>query len=472
MGQRPRQRGARPARPRRRRARPSARWPRSGWPAMRTTGRKTLSGGEAQRAALARALVREPDAAAARRAVRRARRADPHPDARASCSELCAPPPARRSCSSPTTSTRRSLLADRVLVLTDGVHLARRPVDVPSPRASRATRRVRRPALRLLAELGVDETPTSTWPTPTSVTTSTTSQATATTIPSPRPPMTITDIPHRIALDVTPLSGTIGAEIRGVDLPPLDDDDVAAIRAAWLERKVVFFPGQHLDARPSTSRSRARFGEPTEGHPVIPGIDEHPEVFEIDYTAGPRSSYAQLRRRQHARSTRRPLAHRRHVREAPAARLDPAAPSSSPTPAATRCSRTSRRAFEALSPALQDFLSTLTAVHDGAGPVPADPRSRSGEGQWEGETFTEPRARRAPGRAHPPRDRRAGRCSSTPGSRRTSRSSTAPRATRCSASSTQHAVEPEYVVRYHWTRRRPRLLGQPRDPALGRRRLR
>ena len=68
---------------------------------------KTLSGGEAQRAALARALVREPRAAAARRAVRRARRADPDPHARpraASCAPATTPP----CCSSPTTSTRPS----------------------------------------------------------------------------------------------------------------------------------------------------------------------------------------------------------------------------------------------------------------------------------------------------------------------------------------------------------------------------
>ena len=43
---------------------------------------KTLSGGEAQRVALARALVRRAGPAAARRAVRSARRADPDPDAR------------------------------------------------------------------------------------------------------------------------------------------------------------------------------------------------------------------------------------------------------------------------------------------------------------------------------------------------------------------------------------------------------
>ena len=37
-----------------------------------------------------------------------------------------------------------------------------------------------------------------------------------------------------VALDVTPLSAHIGAELRGLDLRSLSDAEVAAIRAAWL----------------------------------------------------------------------------------------------------------------------------------------------------------------------------------------------------------------------------------------------
>ena len=58
---------------------------------------RTLSGGEAQRVALARALVREPAAAAPRRAVRCPRRADPHPHARPAAGALRPPPPRRRA---------------------------------------------------------------------------------------------------------------------------------------------------------------------------------------------------------------------------------------------------------------------------------------------------------------------------------------------------------------------------------------
>ena len=57
----------------------------------------------------------------------------------------------------------------------------------------------------------------------------------------------MTAIDQAVALDVVPLSGTIGAEIRGVDIRDLDQSTVDAIRQVWLDRKVVFFPGQHLD---------------------------------------------------------------------------------------------------------------------------------------------------------------------------------------------------------------------------------
>src|SRR4051812_7202345 len=51
----------------------------------------------------------------------------------------------------------------------------------------------------------------------------------------------------KLLLDVRPLTPTIGAEVRGVDLSAeLDDDTVAALRALWLDRLVLFFPEQQL----------------------------------------------------------------------------------------------------------------------------------------------------------------------------------------------------------------------------------
>ncbi|MFF3409352.1 TauD/TfdA dioxygenase family protein [Streptomyces sp. NPDC002742] len=63
-------------------------------------------------------------------------------------------------------------------------------------------------------------------------------------------------------LEVRPATGHIGAEITGVDLAePLTNETVAAIRAAVLRWKVVFFRGQRLDHASHAAFAR-RFGTP------------------------------------------------------------------------------------------------------------------------------------------------------------------------------------------------------------------
>lgn len=63
-------------------------------------------------------------------------------------------------------------------------------------------------------------------------------------------------------LEVKPAAGHIGADITGVDLAEeLPDEVVAAIRAAVLRWKVVFFRGQRLDHTTHVAFAR-RFGEP------------------------------------------------------------------------------------------------------------------------------------------------------------------------------------------------------------------
>jgi len=86
-------------------------------------------------------------------------------------------------------------------------------------------------------------------------------------------------------LEVQPISGTLGAEVRGVDLADLDDATWGAVRRAWLDHLVLFFPGQHLapDAHVALGR---RLGEP-EIHPFIPKLDEaHPEIVVLDSERG------------------------------------------------------------------------------------------------------------------------------------------------------------------------------------------
>lgn len=62
-------------------------------------------------------------------------------------------------------------------------------------------------------------------------------------------------------ISVHPLSPFIGAEIRGVDISkPLDAQDVAAIRAAWLDHCVLLFRDQELNAEQQRAFVRS-FGE-------------------------------------------------------------------------------------------------------------------------------------------------------------------------------------------------------------------
>ena len=100
-------------------------------------------------------------------------------------------------------------------------------------------------------------------------------------------------------IQVQPLNGTIGAEIRGVDLKgEVPDAVIADIRRLLLRYKVVFFHQQHLDADRHRAFAR-RFGELTSAHPVIPGLKGYPEVFEIDYTKTRKvyATYGDLSRR-------------------------------------------------------------------------------------------------------------------------------------------------------------------------------
>ena len=85
------------------------------------------------------------------------------------------------------------------------------------------------------------------------------------------------------AIQVKPLAGHVGAEIQGADLSkPLPDDSVAAIRAALLKWKVVFFRNQPIGHAEQIAFA-ARFGEVTYAHPhEDEPFDEHPEILAID----------------------------------------------------------------------------------------------------------------------------------------------------------------------------------------------
>lgn len=85
-------------------------------------------------------------------------------------------------------------------------------------------------------------------------------------------------------IEVTALTGRIGAEISGVDIATaLSDEIVAEIRQALLQHKVIFFREQKLDDVSQVAFAQ-RFGEITKAHPTVPALDGHPEVLDLDYS--------------------------------------------------------------------------------------------------------------------------------------------------------------------------------------------
>lgn len=82
---------------------------------------------------------------------------------------------------------------------------------------------------------------------------------------------------------VEPLTGSIGAVLHGPDLTrELGDHEVAAVRAALVAHRVVFFREQHITPTQQVAFAR-RFGHLTPAHPLLGGLDDdHPEVLVLD----------------------------------------------------------------------------------------------------------------------------------------------------------------------------------------------
>ena len=80
-------------------------------------------------------------------------------------------------------------------------------------------------------------------------------------------------------LEILPLSGAIGAEIRGVDCARLKASDLADVRAALLDHGVICFRDQELSARDYLDFAR-QWGE-VHLHPYLRGLDDVPEIIEI-----------------------------------------------------------------------------------------------------------------------------------------------------------------------------------------------
>lgn len=91
-------------------------------------------------------------------------------------------------------------------------------------------------------------------------------------------------------LDIAPVGGRIGAEVRGLALTPdLTDDQVAAVQAALYRHKVLFFRDQaHLDDTTQEAFAN-RLGQPV-GHPTVPVAAGSSYLLELDSLHGGRAN--------------------------------------------------------------------------------------------------------------------------------------------------------------------------------------
>ena len=153
-------------------------------------------------------------------------------------------------------------------------------------------------------------------------------------------------------LDIRPLSGTIGAEILGIDLArDVSDETTAAIRAAWLEHLVIFFRDQQLEPAQFLALAR-RFGEPVE-YPFVKGLDGFPQITPVIKLEHEKVNFGGLWHSDTAYLDKPPMATMLIARETP--------PRGGDTLFANMY-----RAYETLSDGLRRVLDGLTAVNSSA----------------------------------------------------------------------------------------------------------
>jgi alpha-ketoglutarate-dependent taurine dioxygenase len=95
---------------------------------------------------------------------------------------------------------------------------------------------------------------------------------------------------HTTQLDIAPVGGVIGAEVRGFPLSgDLNDDQTAAILDALYKHKVLFFRDQTHLTDAAQEAFAARLGRPV-AHPTVPVREGSSYLLELDSLHGGRAS--------------------------------------------------------------------------------------------------------------------------------------------------------------------------------------
>ena len=86
------------------------------------------------------------------------------------------------------------------------------------------------------------------------------------------------------------LSEHIGAEISGIQLDNLNEDEVVEIKEAWLEHKVLVFRDQEISTEAHIAFGK-NFGD-LEIHPFADNLEDHPEIIVLEAGGdSPRQNY-------------------------------------------------------------------------------------------------------------------------------------------------------------------------------------
>jgi taurine dioxygenase len=183
-------------------------------------------------------------------------------------------------------------------------------------------------------------------------------------------------VPKRIA--IAPLNPVIGAEIAGVDLSqPLDPEQFGEINQALLDHHVLVFRDQKL-SREDHKRFAGMFGR-LHVHPyhVASKAPSHAEAAKPDpeilvVKADQKSRYV-AGEAWHTDVTcdaEPPMGSMLYITKTPE------------IGGGDTCFASTIRAYDALSPAMKDFIGALTAVHDGAKPYTGGYGQAAPEGGW------------------------------------------------------------------------------------------
>ena len=87
-----------------------------------------------------------------------------------------------------------------------------------------------------------------------------------------------------MSIEVIPINGFIGAEVRGVDLSQLNDLTFKVLHDAFVQYEVLVLRDQQKMTLEDQMAFGARFG-PLSIHPFSPNMEDKPEVIVLDYSA-------------------------------------------------------------------------------------------------------------------------------------------------------------------------------------------